>query len=128
MTDANVPTPDAPAVAIPDDGLLPPLPANASNLLPEAIDVPGTVGTIEQALGIKPGSRTSEFWISLVVGLANTAAAVALLCVHKITPEMATTMLTGGTGALAVVYTIGRSYLKGKALAPVPPGTTVVQQ
>ncbi len=122
MTDTGPGTPDEAAVAIPDG--LPPLPSNASNLLPEAIDVPALTTTLEGVVGLKPGLKTTEFWVSLGVGALNSVAAVALLLTHRISSDQASTMLTGG-GALAAVYTLGRSWVKAKTGVNPPPLPTI---
>lgn len=108
---------------------IPPLPPNASSLLPETIDIPAVESAIENAVGIKPGNQTTEFWVSVIAGAVNTVSAIALLLTHRASPDAATTMLTAGNGGIGAVYTLARTYLKTKITvgnAPVAPTTTVV--
>lgn len=128
MTDT--PTPPINPAEIPVLPPLPPLPPSASNLLPETIDVPAVTGAIENAVGIKPGNKTTEFWVTIITGLANTGAAIGLLLTHRVSPDAASTMLTAGNGGIAALYTLARTYLKTKITVgnatPAPPVTTTV--
>lgn len=107
---------------------LPTLPPSVSNLLPpETIDVPAVTGAIENAVGIKPGNKTTEFWASIVTAAVNSVAAIWLLLAHKVSPDAAVGLLGVGNGAIASVYTLARSYLKTKITvgnAPVAPTAT----
>lgn len=122
---ALVPPDDGPLnpAEVPVDGLpLPPLPPSQSNLPPPDDDVAPepVVVSVRPASGWKRGVQTSEFGLSAVVVVVNTAAAVGLLLAHRLTAGAAGAILAGGNGAVASTYALSRAIVKVCAPRPVP--------
>lgn len=120
MTTTPTPEPD------PVSPELPPLPPSVSNLLPT--DADPIIGQLEAAVGIKPGTATTEFWLSIGALLVNTGSAIGMLITHKVSATAAEALLTTGNGGIAGLYTLARSYLKAKVTVGNPPAVTTVIQ
>ena len=91
----------------------PPLPPSSSNIPPSVeVPVPVELPPVVQAQPLKPGVKTTEFWLTGIV----------LFVAHRIDQGAFLTLLLAALGG-GSVYTVLRSYLKQAGInLPALPG------
>lgn len=94
---------------------LPQLPDNLSNLPPvdSGIPLPVLVGqVVSDVPPIKPGTKTTEFWLTAAASALTTIGAFVLFICHRIDQGAFVTLAASGGAGLPAVYAIVRSWLK----------------
>jgi hypothetical protein len=84
--------------------------------------VPVPVASTGSVGPIKPGVKTTEFWLTGIVSLTCAVAGIVLFVMHRIDQGAFVTLLLTALGG-GSVYTVLRSYLKQAGISlPALPG------